>query len=85
MRYKYPQEYGPKMTEHDDRMTPDEALEDWLFSIELGLEDDSMEELFCMTHHSYSAEHNLDAIAYAADYFGIDLSDDPLPIRLEDN
>lgn len=82
--YEYPQGYGPKMSEHDTIMSAEQALEDWLSSIELGLDDIEMEELFCMTHRSYSPDHNLDAIAYAADYFGIDLSDDPLPVKLED-
>ena len=70
-RYAYPNEYGPVMSQHDEIMTAEQALEDLIEDIELNDEDTAL--LFSETRHDSDAVDNLRAIRWAADYNNLDI------------
>lgn len=70
-RYAYPNEYGPVMSQHDEIMTAEQALEDLIESIELNDEDTAL--LFSETRHDGDTVDNLRAIRWAADYNNLDI------------
>lgn len=81
--FAYPNDFGPNLAKHDDVMTAEEALEDWISDLEQ-ITDDDRELLFSDTRHDSPAGFNLAAIAHAATYHGIDLDalGYPLPKEL---
>src|SRR5690625_5100071 len=70
-RYAYPNGYGPALSQHDEIMTAEQALEDLIESIELNDEDTAL--LFSETRHDATPMDNLRAIHWAADYNGLDI------------
>lgn len=70
-RYAYPNGYGPVLSQHDEIMTADQALEDLIASVELNDEDTAL--LFSETRHDATPMDNLRAIRWAADYNNIDI------------
>lgn len=70
-RYAYPDNFGPVLSQHDEIMTAEQALEDLIESIELNDEDTAL--LFSETRHDATPMDNLRAIQWAADYNGLDI------------
>ena len=58
----------------------EDALQQWIDTQELILDDGQTELLYQYTNSDYSAEVNIRAIQAGADYAGIDLTDSPLPV-----
>jgi len=59
------------------------ALQEWIDTQELVLDDEETETLYQFTNHSAPAEFNIRAIQAGADYAGIDLTHSPLPTAIE--
>lgn len=70
-RYAYPGDYGPVLSQHDEIMTAEQALEDLIASVELNDEDTAL--LFSETRYDATPVDNLRAIRWAADYNNIDI------------
>lgn len=68
---------------NDDHLTAEQALQEWIDTFDYGLSDDEQEALFEFTRHDMTADFNIEALKYGADYAGLDLEKLGYPLPVE--